>query len=174
MSSLLKIMFLLVCCLASFRPVSAQTEESQPAPAGPVPSQIIGAKRVFICNSGEQTVFRLPKDAWYKGGPNRTYNEFYSLMKSWGRFDLVAAPADGDLVFEVGLTDRPEGQIALSQLKLVIRDARTGIPLWTIFQYIDWRGLAKNREKKYETAMRALLQDVKTLASGKPAPDESE
>ena len=40
----------------------------------------------------------------YSGGPDRAYNEFYAAMKTWGRYELVAAPRDADLVFEIRLT----------------------------------------------------------------------
>ena len=32
---------------------------------------------------------------------NLPYNEFYEHMKSWGKYQLVQAPADADLVFEI-------------------------------------------------------------------------
>jgi len=75
---------------------------------------------------------------------------------------------------EIGFTDRPEAQGPLSQFELVILDPKTGIPLWTIFKYVTAAGMAKNREKNYDATMSALVQDVKTLVSGKPAPEDSE
>ena len=38
------------------------------------------------------------------GGSNEPYNRFYAAMKSWGRYELVASPADADWVFEIRFT----------------------------------------------------------------------
>lgn len=113
-------------------------------------------------------MFQLPKDAWYSGGPNRTYNQFYAAMKGWGRYELVSAPADADLVFEVGFTDRMEGPIRVNQFKMTILDPKTRIALWTLTSYVEPAGMAKNREKNYNLAMTALVDDVKSLTSFPP------
>lgn len=159
-----------VICVFGLMSLAAQTQESPDTPAAPVPSQITSAKRVFISNGGERAAFRLPKDAWYKGGPNRTYNQFYSDIKTWGHYELVASPADADLVFEIGFTDRLQAQTAVSEMKLVILEAKSRLPLWTVFEYVDYAGMAKNREKNYDATMQTLIEDVKSLASGVPAP----
>jgi hypothetical protein len=134
-------------------------------PAAPVPTQIVSAKRAFIFNAGEETYFQLPKDAMYTGGPNRTYNQFYAAMKSWGRYELSYAPADADIVFEIGFSDRNQGPMFVSQIKLVVLDPKTHIGLWTLTKYVEPAGMAKNREKNYNIAMDALVEDLKNLAS---------
>lgn len=136
---------------------------AQEAPAAPVPAQIGSAKTVFISNMGEESFFYLPKDAAYTGGPNRTYNQFYAAMKSWGKYELVPAPADADLVFEIGFTDKFEGPMRVGQVKFVVRDPKTHIALWTITEYVEPAGMAKNREKNYNIAMNALTEDLKRL-----------
>src|ERR1035441_8663261 len=68
------------------------------APAAPIPSQILTAKKVFISNAGGE----YDAGIW-SGGRERSYNEFYAAMKSWGRYELVSSPGDADLVFQVGL-----------------------------------------------------------------------
>jgi hypothetical protein len=99
------------------------------------------------------------KDALYGGGPNRAYNQFYAAMKSWGRYELVSAPADADLVFEIGFTDKYEGQIYVAQFKLVVVEPKTHIALRTITKYVELAGKAKNREKNYDLTMTALMDD---------------
>jgi hypothetical protein len=86
-------------------------------------------------------------------------------MMSWGRYEIVSVPGDADLVFEIGMTDRREPQLMLSQLKFVVLDPKTHIALWTIFKYVEPAGMAKNREKNYDTAMTELVDDLKGLTS---------
>jgi len=50
--------------------------------AAPIPAQILTAKKVFIANGGgDKSGY---EGATYSGGPDRAYNEFYSVMKAWG------------------------------------------------------------------------------------------
>ena len=83
--------------LASAMVLRAQQQGN--APAAPVPEQISAAKKVFISNGGGDAV----SADFFKsqGNPNKLYDEFYAAMKSWGRYELVAAPANADLVFEI-------------------------------------------------------------------------
>lgn len=109
----------------------ATQQKTLTAPA-PIPVQIVTARKVFIANGGgDESRY---DDGLYTGGPDRAYNEFYASMKTWGRYELVAAPADADLVFEVRLTVtgmRPTGGLASSsaasdsQFRIVIRDVKT-------------------------------------------------
>jgi hypothetical protein len=144
---------------------SLWAQQPQETPAAPIPVQLASAKRVFISNAGEETIFRLPKDALYSGGPNRAYNQLYAAMKSWGRYELVSAPADADLVFEIGFTDKYEGQIYVAQFKLVVVEPKTHFALWTITKYVEFAGQAKNREKNYDLTMTALMDDLKSVVT---------
>jgi hypothetical protein len=163
MSRILELMIIGLLSVNSFP--AAWGQQSADLTAAPVPPQIANAKRVFISNAGEETNFHPPKNAWYSGGPNRTYNQFYAAIKSWGRYELVSSPADADLVLEIGFTDRPQAPIALSEIKLVLRDPKTNVRLWTLTRYIAFAGMAKNREKNYDAEMNALMDDVKGLVS---------
>ena len=80
---------------------SIASAEKTPDPApGPVPTQVITGKRAFV-SYGESDAD--------PGAPNLTYNEFYALMKGWGKYELTTGPADADLIFEIryisGITD---------------------------------------------------------------------
>src|ERR1035437_1588859 len=68
-------------------------------PAAPIPSQILTAKKVFISNIGG-IVYH-----YWSGRPDRIYNEFYAAMKSRGQYEIVAVPADSDLVLDVRVVD---------------------------------------------------------------------
>jgi hypothetical protein len=145
--------------------VSVWAQQLQEILPAPIPAQIGSAKRLFISNAGEEAFFRLPKDAMYRGGANRAYNQFYAAMKSWGRYELVSAPADADLVFEIGFIEKYEGTLPVFQFKLVVLDLKTHVALWTITEYAEPAGMAKNREKNYDLAMSALVEDVKIVVT---------
>jgi hypothetical protein len=112
-------------------PISA-AQQKKPTHRAPIPAQIFTAKKVFIANGGgDESRY---EEASYSGGPDRTYNEFYAAMKTWGRYELVAVPGDADLVFEIRLTIFQLQRVHVlshdspaidSQFRVVIRDAKT-------------------------------------------------
>jgi hypothetical protein len=79
-------------------------EVKDAAAAAPIPAQILTSKRVFISNAGVSTTELTYYVAAHTGGANGLYNEFYVAMKDWGRYELVAAPADADLVLDIDLS----------------------------------------------------------------------
>ena len=44
-------------------------------------------------------------------------------------------------------------------------DPKTHVALWTIYKYVEPAGMTKNREKNYELAMTALLEDFKSTVA---------
>ena len=135
-------------------------------PAAPVPPSIARAKSVFVSNGGEESNFMDVRYAWYSGGPNRAYNQFYAALKAWGKYALAPEPGDADLVFEIAFNNKSND---LSQIKLVIVDPKTHVTLWTVTKYAQVAGMAKNREKNYNLAMGALVDDLKALVSTPPS-----
>lgn len=140
-----------------------KAQQTNTTPAAPVPAQILTAKKVFISNAGN-----------LMGEPYQPYDQFYAAMKSWGRYELVAAPADADLVFEIRFTalaleDNKEFAI-LPQLELAIMDVKTHFRLWTFTEDVENARLESNREKNFNQAMVKLVEEVKKLATP-PAPD---
>jgi hypothetical protein len=86
-------------------PLAGANPASDPVPqvvAAPVPIQILTGKKLFVSNG----ISTATPDV-----PNLPYNEFYADMKAWGRYELVATPADADLVFEVALRKRTSQRI---------------------------------------------------------------
>ncbi|HXX24410.1 MAG TPA: hypothetical protein VEO19_14785 [Terriglobia bacterium] len=162
----------IMLALASMQVWGAQAPKA--AATGPVPAQIINAKKVFISNLGGGCS-RFGQSE-FNGGPDRPYNEFYSAMKSWGRFELEAAPADAELDLEVSLpcpaarANSPFGGSYGTdndpQLSLVIRDVKTGIALWGLTEHIETAALQSNRDKNFESAMRALVDRLEGLVAG--------
>ncbi len=138
-------------------PLLPAGEQKDPAPA-PVPAQIQAAKKVFISNAGGEL-----KD-WFTGGPNRHYDEFYAAMKDWGHYQLVAAPADADLIFEIHatglyLSEREE----IPKFELAIYDPRTHVVLWALAERLDLAIRKGHRDANFDRAMDKLMQRVKQL-----------
>lgn len=130
------------------------SKPAQPS-AAPIPIQITTAKKVFISyREGDAD----------PGAPNLTYNEFYALMKAWGKYELMKAPLDADLVFEI----RYVSGVSDTQLVLTIVDPKTHIVLWPFVQHVEHSSRESGRRKKFDEAMEDLIGDLKKLTSQAP------
>jgi hypothetical protein len=144
----------------------------------PLPAQIFTSKRVFISNAGGDTNYL------YSGGPDRLYNQFYASLQSWGRYQFVANPAESDLVLAVSFSNPFTGDKSQSgngstqpvvgrsvsdpQFRLTIIDPGTRITLWTFTEHVQFALLQGNRDKNFDQALVALVNDLKNVA-GQPA-----
>jgi len=147
-----------------------KTADTAVTPA-PIPAQILAAKKVFVANGGgDKSAYEA---ATYSGGPDRAYNEFYSIMKAWGRYELVASPGEADLVFEIRFTVfQPEHPRGLkeddpgtdAQLRFVIRDAKSREKLWGLTAHARAAVLQSNRDKNFEEALAAVIVEAKRIA----------
>jgi hypothetical protein len=144
-------------------------------PQAPVPAQILSAKKVFIANSGgDESLFETSQ---YSGGPDRLYNEFYSAMKAWGRYELVSTPAEADLVVEVRLTliqgksatNFSAGDPYDSLFSLTVRDVQTHTTLWGLTEHAQSAILQDNRDNNFEKALGAIIVELKRIAGSGPA-----
>ena len=164
---MLRMVRLSIFSVLSFVPVS-QAQQPKAVDPAPVPAQIISAKRVFISNAGGDS---NPGTAGiFSGGPDRSYNQFYAAMKSWGRYELAASPADADLAFEIRFTNPVTIDERLPQfdpqLGLVILDPKTHVILWTFTERIKQQiALHKTRDRNFDQAMAAIVDDVKNLVA---------
>ncbi|MFZ0821726.1 MAG: hypothetical protein WAM91_16795 [Candidatus Acidiferrales bacterium] len=147
-----------------FAPRVEAQQPGLPAPV-PVPSQIGTATKVFISNAGDESDYFTAKNGEVKGGTDRPYNQFFAAMKSWGKYEIVGAPADADLVFEIHFVVRSGGgtNLLYPEFRLMIVDPRTRIVLWAITEYVEPANLEGNREKNFNMAMTALMSDLKSL-----------
>jgi hypothetical protein len=128
-------------------------------PSAPVPAQILTAKKIFIANGDSDPVL---------GVPNLAYNEFYASIKNSNRYELVQAPADADLVFEILSEIRFPAAVEYL-LHLTIVDPKTSVVLWRITEHVQtWAREATGR-KNFSTAMSALVDNLKTLSTPPPA-----
>jgi len=148
--------------------------EKKPTPAAPIPAQITAAKRVFIANAGGDQPFY--EDPLFSGGPDRAYNQFYAAMEAWGRYELVGAPHDADLVIEILFSvPRIEQKVFRGQplvvpipydpqFRVAIRDPKTNATLWVFTEHAEWAELQRNREKNFDQALAKMVSNVQGLS----------
>jgi hypothetical protein len=163
----------------SLLPLSAlAAEQAKPAPPAPIPAQIVAAKKVFVANAGGDAPWI--DDGQFSGGSDRTYNQFYAAMKTWGRYELVGAPADADLLFEIefavppiaGAASRGDtigGRPYDPQFRLVIRDPKTNALLWAYTEHAAWAILQGNRDKNFDQALAKIVSDIQGLSASADA-----
>jgi hypothetical protein len=139
-----------------------------PVPPAPIPPQILAAKKVFIANAGgDEMATNEPR---FSGTSDRAYSEFYAAVKSWGRFEIVASPAEADLLLEVrqsvseGGGGGGAGGFSLTPLfYLTIRDAKTNALLWGFCVHSAF-GLGQGEsDRNFEQAIYRLTADLRTL-----------
>ena len=165
--------------IVSFQGAAFATEQAKEAPPAPVPAQILAAKKVFLANAGADIPWN--DSPLFSGRPDRAYNQFYAGMKTLGRYELVGAPADADLLFEIqflapplcgaaaGRPDTFGGTPYDAQFRLEVRDPKTNALLWTFVEHAPWALLQGNRDKNFDQALARIVTDVKGL-SVPPAP----
>lgn len=140
-------------------------------PLAPVPPALLNAKTVFISNAGADSgLFPHP----FSGDPDRAYNEFYSGIQGWGRYQIVTDPSAADVVFELQLI-APSGPSApnkqngasdpLPMFRLVIFDRKTHYVLWALTESITVALLQKTHDNNFDLALTTLTLDLKRLAS---------
>lgn len=161
--------------IAACVPACNASPQAKELPPAPFPAQITGGKRVFVSNAGGDT------NGMYSGEPRRLYDQFYSALKSWGRYELVGSPAEADLVFEIGFTNPFIGEDVWGgqgasvssrshndpQFRLAIIDPGTRIVLWVFTQHIEHALLQGNRDKNFDQALNSLVSDLRNVA-GQP------
>lgn len=136
----------------------------QPA-AAPVPAAIFSAQKIFLANTGmdaySQNLF-----GHFGLQPTKPYDTFYTSLKTWGRYQLVTAPADADLVFTIGTSEQETGcGVGAAQFQTVITvyDAKTHFPLWSLTQPIQLANRAETWRKNIATANDNLIAQLKSL-----------
>lgn len=158
----------LLCALAAF----AQPP-SYLSTVGPVPPALRAAKSVFVSNAGSDSgLFPEP----FSGDPNRTYSEFYSMLKASGAFQLVSDPADADLVLEIQLSapagpSRDSKQLGAADpvpmFRLVAYDRKSHYILWTETSSIELAFLQKTHDRNFDQALSSVV-NLFLQACGKP------
>jgi hypothetical protein len=148
-------------------------EQAKLARTAPIPRQILAAKKVFISNAGGD---ERPDDSIFSGGPGRVYNEFYAEVRAAGRYEIVDAPADADLLFEIGFTAPMVSGVGARgdslaikpydpQLRLAIRDSKTNALLWAFTEHVQWAILQGNLDKNFDQTLARIVRDLQSLSA---------
>jgi len=120
--------------------------------AAPIPPQIGSAETAFIANGGEERLTDIKEKTTYQ-----SYNDFYATMKNWGRYELVSAPSQSDLVLQMSQTN--------STIRLAIIDSKTHVALWDLSQNIHGVSRGTVQLKDLNAATAALVKSLAKLAS---------
>ena len=139
---------------------AAPVLKAQPAQAAaPIPAQILAAKKVFISNGTGEC------GAFFCSAPDQPYKEFYSAIKKSGRYELVTTPADADVVFEIATPSVPGPS---PDVRLLILDPKTRLPLWTLDEYVKVAARQATARKNFSKAVSTLVQNVQKLTTAAP------
>jgi hypothetical protein len=165
---------LVATCLVMPGAKVMQAAQGGDTSSAPVPAAVFTAKRIFISNAGADSgLFPHP----FSGTPDRAYNEFYGFMQGWGRYEIVAAPADADLVFELRLmapngpsnANKQKGASdPLPMFRLVIYDAKTRFVLWALTESIEEAYAQKTHDRNFDDSLGMLVGDLKHVVSRAP------
>lgn len=156
--------FAIILLAASASSVIAQAPQSADAPTAPVPAQYLNAKRVFISNGAGDSDPAITK---YTSGADGPYNQFYADIKALGRYELVSAPADADIILELkidyALFNR---EFVYPKFRVEVRDPKTNVLIWSLTEPVNGAFLAKTGRKNVALALSKLADDLKKLATG--------
>ena len=152
-----------------------KAQQKKETAMAPVPPQILTSRKVFISNAGYDSTSRV---AFKNGGDlNQPYNEFYSAVKDWGRYELVGTPADADLVFEIRFTAPfafdEKMTVYVPQLDLEILDVKTHFKLWSITVPVQGAIRKATWEKNFSQGIASLMDDLKVLTTQPTAAADS-
>lgn len=109
----------------------------------------------------------MPSDILEKfGEPNRPYDQFYTAMKAWGRYELADSPEDADLVMEIHFmrSFATGGLGEGAEFYLSIVDAKTHFVLWTLVEPVEGAVRRASWEKNIDASDRTLVNDMKMIA----------
>jgi hypothetical protein len=140
----------------------------------PVPQALMKAKKIFLSNAGADSgLFPHP----FSGDPDRAFNQFYADVVSWGRYQVVATPAEADLVFELQLSapsgpsnaDKSKGASdPLPMFRLVIYDRPTHYILWALTESVAPAEKQKAHDHNFDEALASLVLDAGRLTKSLP------
>ena len=150
-------------------------------------------EKVFITNAGgDFGVGPSIVNVVESGAAERAYNEFFSGMKTWGHYQLVANPASADWVFEVSVSNQQtcerylqkagdtgclggkrDGRLWLCprndyRVKLVMMDTKTFGVRKRFVERVKEGNFFTGPDKVFDRAVAALVTDVKEEAGEAP------
>jgi hypothetical protein len=160
--------------LALFLASTPLTRAQQTTLSAPVPSQIQQAQTIFLTNSGSDPNF--PVDA------TKAYNDIYAALQTWGRYKLVNAPDQADLVFQLKgiapITDVSGNRsgvysVTSPAFQITILDPKSNIALWTITSPVTVTGKNQVLARWVSISETNLVSRIKVVAGQPLSSDES-
>jgi hypothetical protein len=143
----------------------ASDKHRKDVPEAPLPASVVSAKKIFLTNGG---------------GSALAFDEFYSKMKEWGRFEIVGSPSTADIVVDLryfveddgtrvssytntytGQTQVVSHRVVDPQLSVNIYDAKTKDLLWSVTDHRRLARREKNREKETINSADRLIDGMK-------------
>lgn len=165
---------LLLFLLVSPACLYASDKHRKDVPEAPLPASVISAKKIFLTNGG---------------GSPLAFDEFYSQIKAWGRFEIVGSPSAADVVIELryfveddgtrvssftntytGQTQIVSRRVVDPQLSVNIYDAKTKDLLWSVTDHRRLARREKNKEKETINSADRLVDGMKERIVS-PAPE---
>jgi hypothetical protein len=144
-------------------PLFGADKMKEPVPAAPAPAQIVAGRKVFLAYAGINTISLAGYIVDVTGAPNGLYDELYATIKHWDGYQLVSAPADADLVFNLSISQvRGEDPILI----LKILDPKTNVLLWAFMENVGGgSGREAARRKAWDESLASLGNQVRELAA---------
>jgi len=158
-----KVFIAVLFCL--FSPAVTFAKKKEVAQA-PLPTIVQSAKTAFLTNGGGE-------------GAPLAFDEFYSQIKQWGRFQLAASPAQADIVIELRYVVEDKGthvwsstntytnqtqvysaQVTDPQLILSIYEPKSGTLLWSTTDHRKLARFSSNRAKETVNSADRLVRDL--------------
>ena len=95
-------------------------------------------------------------------------------MKKWGRYEVVGAPGEADLVlqlsFSAPISDCVKSTSYQPQLTLLIFDTQTHFRLWTFTEPVQGAFLKSTWDKNVEKGIGSLIEDLMQLVAEHAVP----
>lgn len=159
-SSRLKVLILGAAFAAAPTFSNAQPAEAVNSSARP--------ERAFIANGGGD-FGPYPQNVPEGASAERAYNEFFAGMSNWGRYEIVADPANADWIFEITagsqtacVSDPKRSYIDDSpRIEVVMMDKATWGTRKTFFQTIQPIRLFRTADHNFDAAIAALIDQIK-------------
>jgi hypothetical protein len=153
MSSVLQRTFGAILVALTLSPILL-AQSPNTVPQAPVPAQIGAARRVFVSYAGGVGGY-IPRD-------DQVYDQIYAEMKNWGRFELLSAPAEADLVLEVSVPMA----VGYPRLRMAVLDPKTQVVLWSFTEQVKLHGgfhNGLNGRLGFGEATTKIVDDFKKL-----------
>ncbi len=102
---------------------------------------------------------------------------FYSELQQSNRYQLVSAPAQADIIFEIRAIAPAVGDVDSfgynPQLILNIRDAKTSALLWSTSANVRAAGTQKHRDQGFDQSVAVLLDKFGEVVGAQLTPEQT-